>query len=347
MIKMNLRPALQRERRVIQHFDLYVQAGGERHAVRLRHRVAPPDPVSAKPNQIQRRAHSRRRLVNGPVMALNTAYPGLFSAGIDGHRLSCFDGALHQRAGDHRTKAVDRENPVDRKPERTDVAFFFRAVHQRDNLCLQLVDSLTGIRTDGDHGRVFQKRSLHIFPDFLQHGLQPFLLHHVYLCDHDNSALDAQQRQNSEVFSGLRHESLVRRHYQQHDVHSGRTHQHIPDKAFMPRHIHDAGFLSVWQRQLRKAVFNGNPSLLLFLQAVGIDPGQRFCQAGFSMVHMPCGSNDDVLHICSLPFVYAGWHFAVRSAVRERHGRALPDCADAGVKLSLFIVQSPQVLVKK
>src|SRR5699024_4298429 len=91
-------------------------------------------------------------------------------------------------------------------------------------------------------------------------------------------------------------ESLVGGHHQHGQVDTARPGQHIFDKLFMPRHIHNTGLESVVKVQVGKTQLDGDPPLFLLHQPVGVDAGQSLDQKGRPMVHVARRANDDVFH---------------------------------------------------
>ena len=94
----------------------------------------------------------------------------------------------------------------------------------------------------------------------------------------------------------LGHDAVIRSDHQHGKVNAAGTGEHIFDKLFMSRHVYNTGLGPVWPVQMGKAQFDGDAPLFFFLQTVCIDTGEGFYQQGFSVVHVSCRSDDDMLH---------------------------------------------------
>ena len=62
----------------------------------------------------------------------------------------------------------------------------------------------------------------------------------VDFVQHDDAVFQAQQTADLEVLHSLRHDALVRRHHENHQIHARRTGNHVAHKFFMAGHIHNA-----------------------------------------------------------------------------------------------------------
>ena len=74
------------------------------------------------------------------------------------------------------------------------------------------------------------------------------------------------------MFPGLGHDAFVGGNDQRHQVDAGSTGHHVLDEFFVARHIHDAQGLPLGKFKVRKPQFDGDATLLLFLQTVCVDP---------------------------------------------------------------------------
>ena len=150
-----------------------------------------------------------------------------------------------------------------------------------------------------EDGLAFEESTLHALMHIFPHHVDPVAVSHVGLGDDHHTVLDAQQLQNVQMLNGLGHKTFVCRHDQHGEVDTARACQHILDKLFMSRHVHDTRLGAVGEIQMGKTKLNGNASLLFFFQAVGIDAGQRTDQRSLTVVNVTCRTNDDVFH----PFI--------------------------------------------
>ena len=105
-----------------------------------------------------------------------------------------------------------------------------------------------------------------------------------------------EQLADLEMLDCLRHDALVGGNDKGHQVHAGGTGHHIADKFFMPRHIDDAEAMAAGEVEVGKPQFDGDAALLFLLEPVGLDAGERPDQAGFAVIDMSGGAEDDFTH---------------------------------------------------
>src|SRR5262249_55933597 len=108
----------------------------------------------------------------------------------------------------------------------------------------------------------------------------------------DHSGLDAQQRTDGEMFSGLRHDAFVGGDDEHGEVDAPDARQHVLDEALVTRDVDDLDRESVRLFGKRKAGIDRDAASLLFGQAVGVDAGQRFDERGFAVVDVSRGADD-------------------------------------------------------
>ena len=219
------------------------------------------------------RAHARlqpRRRQQQPVVD-----PDL--AGMDG-------------AGDDDACARQHEAAIDREPREARGAL--AAFAQRQQLGLELVDALSGQRRDRhdlralERGRGEQRLDLgHALEDLVVVG-------EVGLGQRHDAAIEAQQVDDLQMLDRLRLDALGRRHDQQRGIDAGGAGQHVVHEALVARHVDEAELPAVAQVAVGVAEIDGDAARLLFLQAIGVDAGQRFDQRGLAVVDMACGADD-------------------------------------------------------
>ncbi len=114
----------------------------------------------------------------------------------------------------------------------------------------------------------------------------------IDLGQRDDAALDAEQIDDGEVLARLRHDAVVGRDHQQHEIDAGGAGQHVVHEFLVPRHVDEAEHGAVRRRQIGKAEIDGNAARLFFLQPVGIDAGERANERGLAVIDMAGGSDD-------------------------------------------------------
>ena len=98
------------------------------------------------------------------------------------------------------------------------------------------------------------------------------------------------------VLARLRHDALVGRDHHGDDVDAGRARDHVLDELLVPRHVDDADVLAVREVEVREAEVDRHPALLLLVQAVGVDAGERLDQRRLAVVDVPGGAQYDLFH---------------------------------------------------
>src|SRR2546425_5323045 len=73
----------------------------------------------------------------------------------------------------------------------------------------KLQQPLTRLRRDGKERRALEERAAHERRDLVLHELEPVALDEIGLGQHDEAALDVQERADREVLARLGHHALV------------------------------------------------------------------------------------------------------------------------------------------
>src|SRR5215471_13321354 len=98
------------------------------------------------------------------------------------------------------------------------------------------------------------------------------------------------------MLARLRHHRFVSRDDQHNKVDTADTCQHVLDEALMARNIDESDQGIGIEREVGKADIDRDSPLLLFLETVGIYPGECFDQRRFAVINMTCGTYDDMRH---------------------------------------------------
>ena len=193
-------------------------------------------------------------------------------------------------ARDDDARAGQDEAAIDRQAREARGAL--AAFAQRQQLGLELVDPLPGQRRDRhdlralERGRSQQRLDLgHAFQDLVVVG-------QVGLGERHDAALEAQQVDDLQMLDGLRLDAFGRRHDQQGGIDAGGAGQHVVHEALVARHVDEAELPAVAQVAVGVAEIDGDAARLLFLQAIGIDAGQRFDERGLAVIDMARGADD-------------------------------------------------------
>src|SRR5260370_28024003 len=98
--------------------------------------------------------------------------------------------------------------------------------------------------------------------------------------------------QDVEMLLALRHHAVVGCDREQHEVHPMRTGEHVANEPLMARDVDHARARPVPEGEIREPQVDRDAALLLFLETVGILPGERLDQRGLAMVDMAGGADN-------------------------------------------------------
>ncbi len=112
--------------------------------------------------------------------------------------------------------------------------------------------------------------------------------------------MHAEEVEDRQMLSGLGHDAFVSGHDQQSQVDAADAGQHVLDEALMAGHVDDADFAAAGQLEPGEAEVDGHAPVLLLLEAVGVDAGERPHQGRFAVVDVAGGTDDEHTQDCSL-----------------------------------------------
>jgi hypothetical protein len=96
-----------------------------------------------------------------------------------------------------------------------------------------------------------------------------------------------------EMFLGLGHDPIVGSNREQDEIDSVRAGKHVPDEALVTRNVHDTGSCPIRKIEVRKPKIDRDPSLFLFLEAIGVLPRESLDEARLSVIDMACSPDDE------------------------------------------------------
>src|SRR5471032_1602100 len=94
------------------------------------------------------------------------------------------------------------------------------------------------------------------------------------------------------MLDGLRLDALCGRDDQERRIDADGAGQHVVHEALVARHVDEAQLPAVAEVAVGIAEVDRDAARLLFLEAVGIDAGQRFDQCSLAVVDVPRGADD-------------------------------------------------------
>ncbi len=204
------------------------------------------------------------------------------------------DLAFDQGAGDHRARALDREDAVDAEPGARAGAGRGQGQERAADGVADGVDAFAGA------GRAAHHLGLPAIAQQLP-GLVAGELGHVgadaiELGHRDHGAAEAEQLAGGDVLAGLRHHALVGGHDQEDQLHADGTRDHGVDELAVAGHVDDAHLHALAQVPRGEAELDGDAPALFLGQAVGVDPRQGAHQGGLAMVDVAGRAQDEAPH---------------------------------------------------
>ena len=95
-------------------------------------------------------------------------------------------------------------------------------------------------------------------------------------------------------------DGFVGGNHEQYKVDTTDTGQHVPDEAFVPRHVHEPQpqrcAVGQCEIQVGKTEVNRDAASLLFFQAVRINARERSHQRRLTMINVPSRAEDHGFH---------------------------------------------------
>ena len=286
----------ERGRRVLQEVARRVEHVGGLEEPRQREHVAALDRRALDALEVDGRALAGDGRRDGLAVGLDPAHLGLEPMRVDLDPLVQGHLAGRHRPGHHRAEPPDREDPVDRQaeggigsPRRDGPRQARERLAQRRQPCPRL-------GRDGQDRRAVEEGPAEEAPDVLLDQLQPLGLGEIRLGQHDEPARDAEQLADREMLPRLRHHALVGRDDQHDEVDPADARQHVLHEPLVPGDVDDAERQALAEVEVGEADVDGDAALLLLLEAIGVDPGQRQDQARLAVVDVSRGAGDDVAH---------------------------------------------------
>ena len=294
---MEADPLARGQRRcALEKFEVDIERRRWREHTRRRHHHSAFDIGKIHALKVQRGALAGARFVDHHAVHLHTTHTRGLAVGEQLDLVVAPHAPGDQRPGRDWPEPLHREAAIDRQAQHLlRVTRCHRRRHRTQRLD-QRRDAFAGAGTYAKNRRLFEKRSLQelLHVDF--HQVRHPGFDRIDLGQHREAALHPQQRADRDVFPGLRHHRLFSRDHQQHDIDAADARQHVLDETFMPRHVDEAERRLIVEGQTGKAEIDGDPALLLLLQAVGVGPSQRFDERSLAVIDVPGGADDDVGH---------------------------------------------------
>src|SRR6478672_6193668 len=111
--------------------------------------------------------------------------------------------------------------------------------------------------------------------DLRSHRLAPVGRDEIDLGHRDEPATDAEQVDDGKMLAGLGHDAVVGGDDQKHKIDAAGAGQHVVHELLVAWHIDKAEHLAVRRWQIGKAEIGSDAAGLFFLEAIGVDAGER------------------------------------------------------------------------
>jgi ceramide glucosyltransferase len=294
-VEVNGRAMLQRLGRG-KHLDTAIDVGDGAEQPGLGKHIATGELGGFDIGEVEGGALAGDGVVRFHSMNLDAAHAQTPAGRIDFDLLFFTNGAGDQRPGDDRAEAFDREHAIDGQAEVTGgIAIGSRRAGTRERLP-ELFEASSGDRAHGHDGSLFKERTRHELGGFEPDEVEEVGVDHVGLGEGDDAARNAEQPADVEVLAGLRLDGFIGGDDEEYEIDAADTREHVFHEALMARNIDEAETEGWSELEVGEAKIDGDAAALFFLEAVGVDAGERFHQRGLAVVDVACGSDDDVLH---------------------------------------------------
>ena len=244
--------------------------------------------------EVHGRALARDRLGHRLAVGLDPAHLGLDTSGVDLEALVHLEAARGDRPRHHRPEPLDGEHAVDGEPEGGVGPAGRHRAGKLGQGEAQRVEPLAGLGGDGNDRAVLEEGPAERRPDVLPHQLEPFGLGEVGLGEDDEPRPDLEELADGEVLPGLGHHALVGGDHEHDEVDPAHPGQHVLHEPLVAGHVDDAEGELGAEGQVGEADVDGDPALLLLLQAVGVDAGEGVDEGRLPVVDVAGGARDDV-----------------------------------------------------
>ena len=275
-----------------EHLEARVEGGGGLKPARDGRDLTAVEVSRREAGQIDRDPAPRDRDLGLLPMRLNAARPRANPTRLELDLLTELEVPADERARGDRAESGDAEHPVDRQPWPAEVLPTRRLVQRPVEGLEQLGQASAGDGRDDDERRPGQARASDPTADVLLDEVEPVRLDEVGLRQGDDRPLHPEQLKYREVLLCLGHDALVGRDDEQCEVDAPDAREHVLDEPLVARHVDDAHLSSAGQLQPGEAEVDRHAPVLLLLEPVRVDPGERVDERGLPVVDVARGSDD-------------------------------------------------------
>jgi hypothetical protein len=155
----------------------------------------------------------------------------------------------------------------------------------------KIVEAGAGGRADGNDRSAFEKRAVHELLDFESREIADVGIREIGLGERDHAMTDAEKAADFEVLTSLRLNGFVGRDDQHHQIDAGCAREHVFYESFMAGNVDEFEIA-----EMGEAEVDGDAAALFFLEAIGVDAGERADERGLAVIDVPGGADDDVMN---------------------------------------------------
>ena len=226
--------------RIRKHGHFSVHKGGILHTVFRGNNRALVKLFFFHSGQIQCHTLSGFRNFGVLLMHLNISDSGMQSLRINLESIPFMERSRDKGSRNNGSKSLQAEHAVNRKTRNSFGISFRKRLYHRGNCLFAILYSLPCNGRNTNHRGIFQNAPFQLFPNILFHHRNPFRIHGIALCQHQDTFFNAEKFQNIQMFSGLRHNAFICRHNKKHHVHPHDTGDHLLNKLLMSGYINDS-----------------------------------------------------------------------------------------------------------
>jgi hypothetical protein len=156
----------------------------------------------------------------------------------------------------------------------------------------QFVETSAGFRTNGQHRRVFQKRSRNQPARFVLDERQHLFLNEIFFRNDDQTVAYTKQTADIEVLACLRHHAFVSSNNEREQIDPMRTGEHVFDEAFMAGNVNEPD-PEIAELEIRETEIDRNAATLFFGKAIRICPCESAYERAFPVIYVAGRANDE------------------------------------------------------
>lgn len=167
---------------------------------------------------------------------------------------------------------------------------------------IDLVDHGVDRDEQGRKGRFDPHRSSHEFgalesglfekgPNILLDETEPVLIDQIALRQGDHCMIDPEQGKDIHVFTGLRHDPLVRGYGYKNSFHTRNPGDHVSDEPFVAGYIDKSDTPPPGRFEMGEPELDGDAPFFFLCEAIRVRPCDRFAERGLAVIDVTGGTD--------------------------------------------------------